>query len=298
MKERVIALGFFDGVHLGHAALLRRTAEEAAARGVTPAVFTFDRVPKEVLTGIPCPLLNSPEDRADLVRRLYGIRDVIMVPFDDEMRTTSWEDFVTKILVERYHAVHLVAGHDHHFGHKNQGSPELLAQKCAELGLGCDIIPKVEIGGITVSSTYIRRLVELGQIERANRFLGHPHTLTQVVRHGRRIGRTIGIPTVNLTAPPHVLVPSHGVYATRVVLPDGASYPAVTNVGTRPTVNNGMDVTVEAWLLDFDGDLYGQTVRVEFYHHIRDEVRFDSLDALKAEITRNAETTRQYFASL
>ena len=298
MKERVIALGFFDGVHLGHAALLRRTVEEAAARGVTPAVFTFDRVPKEVISGIPCPLINSPEDRADLVRRLYGIRDVIMVPFDDEMRTTSWEDFVTKILVERYHAVHLVAGHDHHFGHKNQGSPELLAQKCAELGLGCDIIPKVEIGGITVSSTYIRRLVELGQIERANRFLGHPHTLTQVVRHGRRIGRTIGIPTVNLTAPPHVLVPSHGVYATRVYLPDGASYPAVTNVGTRPTVNNGTDVTVEAWLLDFDGDLYGQTVRVEFYHHIRDEIRFDSLDALKAEITRNAETTRQYFASL
>ena len=298
MKERVIALGFFDGVHLGHAALLRRTVEEAAARGVTPAVFTFDRVPKEVISGIPCPLINSPEDRADLVRRLYGIRDVIMVPFDDEMRTTSWEHFVTKILVERYHAVHLVAGHDHHFGHKNQGSPELLAQKCAELGLGCDIIPKVEIGGITVSSTYIRRLVELGQIERANRFLGHPHTLTQVVRHGRRIGRTIGIPTVNLTAPPHVLVPSHGVYATRVVLPDGASYPAVTNVGTRPTVNNGTDVTVEAWLLDFDGDLYGQTVRVEFYHHIRDEIRFDSLDALKAEITRNAETTRQYFASL
>ena len=298
MKERVIALGFFDGVHLGHAALLRRTVEEAAARGVTPAVFTFDRVPKEVISGIPCPLINSPEDRADLVRRLYGIRDVIMVPFDDEMRTTSWADFVTKILVERYHAVHLVAGHDHHFGHKNQGSPELLAQKCAELGLGCDIIPKVEIGGITVSSTYIRRLVELGQIERANRFLGHPHTLTQVVRHGRRIGRTIGIPTVNLTAPPHVLVPSHGVYATRVFLPDGTSYPAVTNVGTRPTVNNGTDVTVEAWLLDFDGDLYGQTVRLEFYHHIRDEIRFDSLDALKAEITRNAETTRQYFASL
>ena len=297
-KEKVIALGFFDGVHLGHAALLRRTAEEAAARGVTPAVFTFDRVPKEVLTGIPCPLINSPEDRKDLVCRLYGIRDVIMVPFDDEMRTTSWEDFVTKILVERYHAVHLVAGHDHHFGHKNQGSPELLAEKCAQLGLGCDIIPKVEIGGITVSSTYIRRLVELGQIERANRFLGHPHTLTQTVRHGRRIGRTIGIPTVNLTAPPHVLVPSHGVYATRVYLPDGASYPAVTNVGTRPTVNNGSDVTVEAWLLDFDGDLYGQTVRVEFYHHIRDEIRFDSLDALKAEITRNAETTRQYFASL
>ena len=296
MKERVIALGFFDGVHLGHAALLRRTVEVAAARGVTPAVFTFDRVPKEVVTGIPCPLINSPEDRRDLVRRLYGIRDVIMVPFDREMMTTSWQDFVTELLVGRYHAVHLVAGHDHHFGHKNQGSPELLAAKCAELGLGCDIIPKVEIGGITVSSTYIRRLVELGQVERAALFLGHPHVLSQEVRHGHRIGRTIGVPTVNLTAPPHVLVPSHGVYAARVFLPDGTSHPAVTNVGTRPTVNNGTNVTVESWLLDFEGDLYGQTVRVEFHHRLRDEIRFDSLDALKAQIAADAAATRAYFA--
>ena len=296
MKERVIALGFFDGVHLGHAALLRRTAEEAAQRGAVPAVFTFDRVPKEVVTGIPCPLINSPEDRRDLVERLYGIREVIMVPFDHEMMTTTWEDFITEILVKRYHAVHLVAGHDHHFGHKNQGSPELLAQKCAELGLGCDIIPKVEVGGVTVSSTYIRRLVELGQVERAALFLGHPHVLTQTVRHGRRIGHTIGIPTVNLTVPPHVLVPSHGVYATMVHLPDGSRCPAVTNVGTRPTVNNGTDVTVESWLLDFDGDLYGQTVRVEFFHHIRDEIRFDSLDALKAQITADAKETRRLLA--
>ena len=296
-KEKVIALGFFDGVHLGHAALLQRTVEEAAARGVTPAVFTFDRVPKEVITGIPCPLINSPEDRRDLLRRLYGIQDIIMVPFDDEMRTTSWDDFVTEILVKRYHAVHLVAGHDHHFGHKNAGSPELLVEKCKELGLGCDIIPKVEIGETTVSSTYIRRLVELGQVERAAQFLGHPHVLTQVVRHGRRIGHTIGIPTVNLTAPPKVLVPSYGVYATRVFLPDGSSYMGVTNVGIRPTVANGNDVTVETWLLDFEGDLYGQTLRVEFFHHIRDEVRFDSLDALKAQITADAETTRRFFAA-
>ena len=296
-KEKVIALGFFDGVHLGHAALLRRTVEEAAARGATPAVFTFDRVPKEVLTGIPCPLINSPEDRKDLVRRLYGIRDVIMVPFDDEMRTTAWDDFVTEILVGRYHAVHLVAGHDHHFGHKNQGSPELLLEKCAELGLGCDIIPKVEVGGITVSSTYIRRLVELGQISRANRFLGHPHTLTGSVRHGRGIGSSRLYPTANLIIPPHVLVPSHGVYVTRATLPEGASYAAVTNVGTRPTVNNGTDITVEACLLDFEGDLYGKTLRLEFFEHLRDEVRFDSLDALKAQIAADAEATRQYFAA-
>ena len=297
IKEKVIALGFFDGVHLGHAALLRRTVEAAAQRGVTPAVFTFDRPPKEVVTGVPCPLINSAEDRRELVRRLYGIQEVIMVPFDREMMTTPWDKFVTDILVGRYHAVHLVAGHDHHFGHKNQGSPELLLEKCAELGLGCDIIPKVEVGGITVSSTYIHRLVELGQISRANRFLGHPHTLTGSVRHGRGIGSSRLYPTANLIIPPHVLVPSHGVYVTRATLPEGASYAAVTNVGTRPTVNNGTDITVEACLLDFEGDLYGKTLRLEFFEHLRDEVRFDSLDALKAQIAADAEATRRYFAA-
>ena len=297
IKEKVIALGFFDGVHLGHAALLRRTVEAAAQRGVTPAVFTFDRPPKEVVTGVPCPLINSAEDRRELVRRLYGIQEVIMVPFDREMMTTPWDKFVTDILVGRYHAVHLVAGHDHHFGHKNQGSPELLLEKCAELGLGCDIIPKVEVGGITVSSTYIRRLVELGPISRANRFLGHPHTLTGSVRHGRGIGSSRLYPTANLIIPPHVLVPSHGVYVTRATLPEGASYAAVTNVGTRPTVNNGTDITVEACLLDFEGDLYGKTLRLEFFEHLRDEVRFDSLDALKAQIAADAEATRRYFAA-
>lgn len=295
MKQRVIALGFFDGVHLGHGALLRRTAEEAKARGCTPAVFTFDRPPKEVVTGIPCPLINSPEDRKDLIRRLYGIEDTLMVPFDREMMSTPWDAFVTDILAERYHAVHLVAGHDHHFGHKNQGSPELLREKCAELGIGCDIIPKVEVAGITVSSTYIRKLVGLGQMERAAAFLGHPHTLTSMVRHGRGLGSSRLFPTANLSIPAHLLVPSHGVYVTRVTLPDGQSYAAVTNVGTRPTVNNGTDVTVEASLLDYEGDLYGKTLRLEFFRRLRDEIRFDSLDALKTQIASDAETTRRYF---
>lgn len=295
-SPKVIALGFFDGVHLGHGALLRRTAEEAKDRGVSSAIFTFAQPPKEVVTGIPCPLINSPEDRADLVRRLYGIDEVIMVPFDQEMMTTSWQDFVTEILVKRYHAVHLVAGHDHHFGHKNQGSPALLQEKCAEIGLGCDIIPEVVIDGITASSSYIRQLVAAGEMERAADYLGHPHTLSQTVQHGRRIGRTIGIPTINLVPPPHVLVPAFGVYAAKVTLPDGRSFPAVTNVGVRPTVNNGQDVTIEPWLLGFDGDLYGQTVRLEFYRHLRGEVRFQSLNELKAQIQKDAEATHQFFS--
>lgn len=298
MRERVIALGFFDGVHLGHGALLRRAAEEAKKRGCESAVFTFDRPPKEVITGVPCPLINSPEDRAELVKRLYGIDEMLMVPFDDEMRTTPWDRFVTDILVGRYGAVHLVAGHDHHFGHKNRGSPELLREKCAELGLGCDIIPAVTIGGITVSSTHIRKLLEEGDVETARAFLGHPHVLTQTVGHGRQLGRTIGIPTANLVAPPHVLLPRRGVYAAKITLPDGRAFGGVTNVGVRPTVNNGQDVTVEPWILDFDGDLYGQAIRVEFYRRLRDERKFDSLDALRSQIETDAVKTREAYPEM
>ena len=298
MRERVIALGFFDGVHLGHGALLRRAAEEAKKRGCESAVFTFDRPPKEVITGVPCPLINSPEDRAALVKRLYGIDEMIMVPFDDEMRTTPWDRFVTDILVGRYGAVHLVAGHDHHFGHKNQGSPELLREKCAELGLGCDIIPAVTLGGVTVSSTHIRKLLEEGDVETARAFLGHPHVLTQTVGHGRQLGRTIGIPTANLVAPPHVLLPKRGVYAAKITLPDGRAFGGVTNVGVRPTVNNGQDVTVEPWILDFDGDLYGQAIRVEFFRRLRDERKFESLDALRSQIETDAVKTREAYPEM
>ena len=297
-QSRVIALGFFDGVHLGHGALLRRTAEEAKARGVRSAIFTFAQPPKEVVTGVPVPLINSPEDRTWLAEHLYGIDDVIMVPFDQEMMTTSWQDFITEILVKRYHAVHLVAGHDHHFGHKNQGSPELLREKCAELGLGCDIIPAVTIGGVTVSSTHIRKLLEEGDVETARAFLGHPHVLTQTVGHGRQLGRTIGIPTANLVAPPHVLLPRRGVYAAKITLPDGRAFGGVTNVGVRPTVNNGQDVTVEPWILDFDGDLYGQAIRVEFYRRLRDERKFDSLAALRSQIETDAVKTREAYPEM
>ena len=294
-QPTVIALGFFDGVHRGHGALLRRTVERAAALGATPAVFTFDRPPKEVVTGKPVPRINSPEDRRELIRRIYGIEQVIMAPFDRAMMTMGWQDFITS-LVEQYGAVHLVAGHDYHFGYKNEGTPERLQQRCAELGLGCDIIPKVEYDGITVSSTYIRTLVEAGDVERAAAFLGHPHCLSQTVTHGRRIGHTIGVPTINLILPPSVLVPDHGVYITRVTLPDGTSCPGVTNVGVRPTVSDSGTVSVETFLLDYDGDLYGQHVRLEFCRRLRPEQRFGSLEELRQQILRDIDSARVYFA--
>ena len=294
-KQRVIALGFFDGVHRGHGALLRRVKKVADREGYIPAAVTFDHHPKDLIPGAQrVPLLNTPADREWLMHREYGIREVIILPFDAHMRDMHWRDFVTQLLVKEYGAAHLVAGHDFHFGRRGEGDPERLKAICAELGLGCDIIGKVELEGITVSSTYIRTLMESGDMERAEEFLGHPHILSGPVVRGKQLGRTIGIPTSNLIIPEGVLTPAYGVYASRVWVGE-RDFLAVTNVGVRPTVNDGDRVTVEPWILDFDEDIYGQTIRVEFHKRLRGERKFASLDELRSAILKNADETREYF---
>lgn len=292
-----MALGFFDGVHNGHAALMRMVTKRARELHATPSVLTFDPHPQSVIFNKPVALLTSPEDRADLMRRYFDIEDVIITRYDTTRMKQPWDDFVRKTLVQDLHAIHLVAGHDFHFGYKGEGNPQRLMALSSDLGVGVDIIPKVEQDGITVSSTYIRTLVAQGEIERANDFLGHPYTLSDVVSHGKKLGSTLGFPTVNLRLKPSVLPPALGVYATRVWLENGESHIAVTNVGTRPTVDDGDQITVEGFILDFSGDLYGQKIRMEFYQFIRPEQKFSSLDALREEIMRNAQQTRDFFAS-
>ncbi len=293
--KRVIALGFFDGVHLGHGALLRRVKEEADRLDALPCAFTFDKSPTAAITGQAVPLLSTVDDRILLMRERYGIREVVVAPFD-AMQRMDWEDFITKYLVEELGVVHVVAGHDFHFGYMGKGNPDRLRAKCRELGIGCDIIQKVEQDGITISSTYIRTLVAQGEMERAAQFLGHPHSLTQQVTRGKGIGHSaLGFPTVNLRVPEGVIIPAFGVYATRVRF-DGQSRAAVTNVGVRPTVrDNDGRVTVEGFILDFDGDLYSHQVRMEFHKRLRGERKFPDLEALAQEIRRNAEQTREFF---
>ncbi|MCI8414564.1 MAG: bifunctional riboflavin kinase/FAD synthetase [Ruminiclostridium sp.] len=295
-QKRVIALGFFDGVHKGHGALLRRTVEAAKAAGAVPSAFTFDPHPQDVILGKPTPLLTSPEDRADLMRRYYGIQDVIVQPFTPAFMRQPWRTFLEETMVRDHGAVHLVAGHDYHFGYKGEGNPQRLQEACRELGIGCDIIPKVEQDSITVSSTYIRSLVAQGEIQLANAFLGHPYTLSDHVSHGQKLGTTLGFPTVNLKLGKNVLAPAKGVYATKVRLENGEEHIAVTNVGNRPTVDDGLELTIEGFILDFHGDLYGQKIQMEFYEYLREERKFPSFDALKAEIARNVEQTRAFFA--
>ena len=293
-NQRVIALGFFDGVHTAHGALLRRVKEVAAGRNAVPAAFTFDCHPSARLSGRSVPLLTSVEDRAFLMQSRYGMEEILVASFD-EMMQMNWADFISHYLAGEQSAVHVVCGNDFRFGWKGEGNPERLKSKCAELGIGCDVIGAIELDGIRVSSTYIRTLIESGDMERAAEFLGHPHILSDIVTPGKRLGRTLGFPTVNLHFQPRVIVPAYGVYAAKVYLEDGSEQIAAVNVGVRPTVEAVSEPNVEAFLLDFDGDLYGQRVRLEFYRHLRGERKFPSVEALTREVLRNAEETRAYF---
>ena len=295
MKERTIyALGFFDGVHLGHQALLAACKELAKQQACTAGIITFDAHPDTLVLGKTPALINTPADRA-LLLKAFGIESVIALPFDKAMMEMPWQVFF-RMLVETYHAAGIVCGSDFRFGHKGEGNAELLRAACQEEGIPCTVVPEQTVDGIRVSSTHIRKLLEQGDMETAVRFLGHPHILTGTVISGRKLGRTIGIPTANLAFPEGLLIPRLGVYACLVNI-DGKKHMAVTNTGTRPTVE-GHHITVEPWILDFDGDLYGKTLTLEFYKFLRPEQMFPDLAALQAEIRKNGEETRNFFGKM
>ena len=184
--------------------------------------------------------------------------------------------------------MHLVAGHDFRFGHKNEGDVEKLRSYCAAHGLGCDIIPRVEKDGVTVSSTYIRSLLEAGEVRRAAEFLGHYFSVEGTVRHGEGIGKKALFPTANLIPEEHIIALKRGVYATRAHLPNGETCVGVTNVGVRPTVSDKNTVTIETYLVGFDDDLYGQKLQLDFFDYLREEKKFSSTQELHDMIAQNA----------
>ncbi len=293
MKKQVIALGFFDGVHLGHGALLERSYALGKQYGVPAAALTFDIHPDELVRGEPVLLLNTRQEREQLVKTLYGIDELLTLPFDRKRMEQPWKDFVEHSLLEEYGAVHLVCGYDFRFGAGGAGTPALLKDYCAQRGIGCDCIPQVCAGGEPVSSTRIRRLLQQGAMEEAVALLGHPHLIRGTVVEGRKLGRTIGIPTANVDPGERRLLPKGGVYVARAFF-EGISRPAVVNIGSRPTVG-GSHTTIEPWILDFEGDLYGKELSLELHAYLRQEQHFASLQELREEILRNAEQTRDFF---
>ena len=294
MNNHVLALGFFDGVHLGHGALIRRTRERAEELGMIPAVLTFDVHPDTLVFGKAVPLITSPEDRAELIRSRFGVEEIFSLRFDENLMRMPWDRFVEWIR-EEFSARHLVCGHDFTFGWKGEGTAEKLQAKCIELGMGCDVMPEVQVDGETVSSTRIRSLLLEGNVREAARYLGHPHALTDTVRTGFRLGRKLGAPTVNMRFAEGVLVPAKGVYAGRLRI-EGETVDrwAVTNIGVRPTVSDGDEVSVESYILDYDGNLYGKRIRLELLEFLRPEQRFSDTEALKAQIARDTQRVRDY----
>ena len=289
MKKRIYALGFFDGVHLGHQELLKRCARLAKELDCETAAITFDRHPQSLFLNTPPLLISTLPDRFRLLMN-YGMEHIYEFQVTEKTMSTPWEEFL-ETLVE-YGGAGFVCGADFRFGHKGQGNSEKLGAFCEERGLPCVIVEEQAIDGIRISSTYIRRQIESGDMATAVRFLGHPYILTGTVVRGQQLGRRLGIPTANLRLPEGVAVPKFGVYACRCVV-DGVAYPAVTNVGTRPTVE-GQGITVEPWILDYTGDLYGREITLEFYRFLRSEQKFPDLEALKDRIHQDALETREY----
>ena len=287
-EKKIYALGFFDGVHLGHQALIAQCRYLARQLDAVPAAITFDSHPQSLFVPAPPALINTKEDRVRLLNRC-GIRSVRQIPVTKENMSTPWQDFLEALLEDG--AVGFVCGDDFRFGCRGEGDAQKLQRFCLENNLPCIIVPEQQRQGLRISSTHIRRLIEQGDMAGAAEFLGHPHILSGQVMPGRQLGRTIGIPTANLHLAEGTVCPRFGVYACRADIA-GEHYLAVTNVGVRPTVS-GQGVTVEPWILDFVGDLYGREITLEFHHFLRPEQKFDSLEELKAEICRNAEQTKE-----
>ncbi len=295
MNEKTIyALGFFDGVHIGHGELLSACRCMADELGCRAGVLTFSTHPDALVHGAAPGLINTLKDRDWLLREKFHMDTVVSLPFDRKLMQCPWQDFFQRLL-EEFGAAGLVCGEDFRFGHRGLGNAEALLGACRQAGIPCIVVPQLDLGGVRVSSSHIRSLIEMGLMEHAVHFLGHPHILTGQVVQGHQLGRRLGFPTANLMLPRELAVPKFGVYACRCVV-DGQRYAAVTNVGTRPTVA-GIGITVETWILDFTGDLYGRQITLEFFKFLRPELKFPSLGDLQQAIARDVNKTKEILKS-
>lgn len=293
LRGATVALGNFDGVHRGHAHLL--AAAHAARPGSPLAVLTFEPHPRELFRPDDPPFrLTMADERAAALAAL-GVQILYQIPFDPAFAALTASEFVHDVLHRGVGAAHVACGTDFAFGHRRGGDAAYLAQQAEILGIGFTLVPKLVDAQGPVSSTRIRRLLQDGYPERAAADLGRPWAVRGEVRHGDKRGRTIGFPTANVPLGRH-LEPARGVYAVTVRLPDGAAVPGVANVGLRPTVG-GTESRVEAHLFDFNADLYGQDVSVALRAYIRAERKFESFEALKAQIALDAAAARTMLAS-
>jgi riboflavin kinase/FMN adenylyltransferase len=291
MPKSVVALGTFDGVHLGHREILKRCIFRSRQENVPSVVFTFHRHPLETIRPQFTPqLLTDIEDKLALIQGT-GIENTVIAQFDHEMARATPEEFVREVLVDSLRAKWVIVGFNYTFGWKAQGNAETLKDLGEKYGFHVEVSKPVSVGGAVVSSTRIRSSLAKGDVESASQMLGRPFSIKGKVIKGERRGKTLGYPTVNLDVFHGISLPQCGVYAATVYV-KGHMFGAVTNIGTRPTFS-GETMSVETHIIGYEGDLYGETLRVLFAKKLRDEVKFSSGEALACQISRDVERAEE-----
>jgi riboflavin kinase/FMN adenylyltransferase len=293
-RGTVLTLGVFDGLHLGHQRIMQTVVESANATGAVPTVITFDPHPRAVLHPENAPPLLQTLDQRLANFEVLGIKQTIVIRFDKEFAGIDAETFLRDIVHERLQAREVFLGKGFFFGRNRGGNIELLREMSKRLGFFADEVPEVRLRGARISSSKIRQLLADGKVNLARRMLGRPYGVEGQIIHGLQRGRTIGFPTANLH-PHNRVIPRFGVYATATLI-DGRWRRSITNVGVRPTFDDDQNPSIESYIFDFDGDLYGDVLRVRFLHRIRDERKFSGIDELRAQIERDTRHALSYFS--
>lgn len=286
-----VALGYFDGLHIGHQLVIKEAIEYAKKNGLKSAVMTFSPNPNVILKKLSSEhLITPPTEKVRLLTEL-GVDYLMILTFNEELASLRAIDFIERYLV-KMKVEHVSTGFDFRFGKKGEGSVELLRQYPEKFSL--NVTDKKEIEGEKIGATEIKSYLAVGNIEKANEMLGRPYTLCGTVISGQQKGRQISFPTANVATTEAYIIPKNGVYAVRVWV-KGQSYAGMCNIGHNPTFNFIDNVSVEVHILDFNQDIYGQEMKVEFYHRLRDEERFSSIEALMTQLNHDRKTVRGYF---
>ena len=291
-----IGLGNFDGIHLGHAALIAELKRQSEVRGIPSVVYTFANHPNNVLfSDMPTKLIVTNTQKATIIKK-EGVDGLYFEHFDRKYASMSAEQFVKEILVGRLNAKVVVTGHNYSFAARGEGTPELLTQLGKKYGFDTVVIPPVTVGGETVSSTLLRSIIKSGEIERYPMYTGRRYSLPGVVEQGRRVGRSLGFPTANILPREGFAIPDSGVYITETLI-GGVLYGGITNIGNNPTFNLNR-ITAETHLFDYDDVLYGQNIEVFFIRRVRGEMKFESPEALVERVNKDISDAKAFFESV
>jgi riboflavin kinase/FMN adenylyltransferase len=293
-RPTVLTLGVFDGLHLGHQRIMQTVVERAEATGTVPTAMTFDPHPRAVLHPENAPPLLQTLDQRLAAFEFLGIEQAIVIRFTKDFAKQEATEFLREIIHKRLQAKEVYLGKNFEFGKNRGGNIEFLKKMSAELGFYAAEVPEIRLRGQRISSSKIRHLLSDGKVNSARRMLGRPYGVEGVIIRGNQRGHTIGFPTANLK-PKNRVIPKFGVYATATLIDDGWRR-SITNIGVRPTFEKDVEPSIETYIFDFDGDLYGDVLRVRFLHHIRDERKFSGIDELKAQIEKDTHRALSYFS--